>query len=364
MSDDATPRLALPYLAGGQAQKHLTLNEALAALDGLVQTAVRSRSVAAEPVSPADGDMYVLPPGRTGPEWALHPEGALLRYEAGGWTRLADAGGMVAWVEDEAQLVLRGPAGWGDLAAGLKTLNDLDRLGVGTAADAENPLAAKLNKALFTARTLAEGGDGDLRYTLNKEAAPDVLSLLLQTGFSGRAELGLVGDDRFALKVSADGAAWTEALRVEPGGQVRQPGKPAAAAWMTAPLALASSYQTVVFDGVLTNAGGAYAPSTGVFTCPVAGLYRVSVSLLLNASTPVGGGAQVQLRRNGASVAGAPGRLAYIHQGAAGQYLGGGFATVVACDAGDQLTIAACEIAAGSSLFGGDVGAVSFEFAG
>jgi len=36
MSDSNTPRLGLPYLAAGQAQKHVTLNAALAGLDGLV----------------------------------------------------------------------------------------------------------------------------------------------------------------------------------------------------------------------------------------------------------------------------------------------------------------------------------------
>ena len=55
MSDDASPRLGLPYLAAAQAQKHVILNEALMRFDGLVQTAVESRSVAAQPASPADG---------------------------------------------------------------------------------------------------------------------------------------------------------------------------------------------------------------------------------------------------------------------------------------------------------------------
>ncbi len=65
VSDDATPRLNLPYLAAAQAQKHVTLNEALAALDGLVQTAVESRTVAAEPAAPPDGALYILPVART-----------------------------------------------------------------------------------------------------------------------------------------------------------------------------------------------------------------------------------------------------------------------------------------------------------
>ena len=49
----------------------------------------------------------------------------------------------------------------------------------------ERFVVPKLNKALWAAKTMAEGGDGDLRYTLNKESAADVLSLLLQSGFSG-----------------------------------------------------------------------------------------------------------------------------------------------------------------------------------
>ena len=49
MSDDQTARLGLPYLAAGQMQKHVTLNEALTRLDVLAQTAVISRSRASSP---------------------------------------------------------------------------------------------------------------------------------------------------------------------------------------------------------------------------------------------------------------------------------------------------------------------------
>jgi len=85
-------------------------------------------------------------------------------------------------------------------------LQGVSRLGLGTDADATNPFAAKLNKALWTARYAGEGGDGDLRYTLNKEASGNVLSLLLQSGWSGRTEIGLIGNEDLGVKVSADGA--------------------------------------------------------------------------------------------------------------------------------------------------------------
>ncbi len=50
---------------------------------------------------------------------------------------------------------------------------------------------------------------------VNKAGAGDTASLLYQTGFSGRAEMGLAGSDDFALKVSADGATWVDALRTQ-----------------------------------------------------------------------------------------------------------------------------------------------------
>lgn len=118
MSDDATPRLGLPYVAAGQAQKHVTVNEAFARLDGLVQTAVVSRTVSAQPADPADGALYLLPDGATGEAWSVESVGALMRFEAGSWWRLEPSAGHMVWVADESvALVLDG--GWQTLASRL-----------------------------------------------------------------------------------------------------------------------------------------------------------------------------------------------------------------------------------------------------
>ena len=53
---DISTHLLLPYLLAAQAQKHVTVNEALRLLDGLVQFAVLDRHLTAPPASPADGD--------------------------------------------------------------------------------------------------------------------------------------------------------------------------------------------------------------------------------------------------------------------------------------------------------------------
>lgn len=219
--------LGLPYIMPSQAQKHVTHNEAVRILDALVQLAVLDRHVSAPPPSPGSGDRYIVPSGATG-AWAGH-DGKVAAFLDGGWVFLAPRPGWITWIVDEATLLHWNGGAWTNFADAITTLQNMALLGIGTSADAINPFAAKLNKVLWTALTSSEGGDGDLRYTLNKETASDVLSLLMQTGFSSRAELGLIGSDDLCLKVSPDGSAWTVAMSVDrTSGSVRLPNGSAA----------------------------------------------------------------------------------------------------------------------------------------
>ncbi len=208
-----TPHLGLPLIEAAQAQKHVTHNEALLLLDTLVQLAVLSRSLSTPPASPAEGDRYIVKAVGTGA--FAGKDNQLAQFSGGGWLFYPPQLGWLAFIADEGVLVAWDGNAWvaavsssGDISE----LQNLLRLGVGTAADATNPFSAKLNNVLWTAKPVAEGGDGDLRCKLSKEAASNVLSLLFQSNFSGRAEIGLVGDDDFHFKVSPDGAAWIEAL--------------------------------------------------------------------------------------------------------------------------------------------------------
>lgn len=215
MSDDHSARLDLPYLAAGQMQKHVTLNEALTRLDALVQTVVASRTTLVEPEDTEDGGLWILPVGATGMDWSTRTGGALMRAEGGGWTEVPAGDGLVALVLDDDAVVVRHGGDWVELGARLGVVQALTRIGLGTTADAANPFSARLNAALWTALEAGAGGTGDLRLTLNKETSGDVLSLLFQSGWGGRAELGLVGDDDLRLKVSDDGTGWHDAFAVD-----------------------------------------------------------------------------------------------------------------------------------------------------
>jgi hypothetical protein len=208
-----TNHLALPYIDAAQAQKHVTHNEALQILDALIQLSVLARDQLAPPPAPLEGDRYIVGAGATGA--FAGKEGKIAAWLSGGWMFLSPRAGWIAHVVSEASTLIYDGTAWGALGAALGSVQDLALLGVGTTADPATPFTAKLGAAAFAALTVAEGGAGDLRVKLVKEAAVKTASHLYQTNWSGRAEIGLIGDDDLRVKVSADGAAWRDAMLVD-----------------------------------------------------------------------------------------------------------------------------------------------------
>jgi hypothetical protein len=80
---DITPRLALPELSAAQAQKHVTVNEALVKLDALVDLYILGLYTTTPPASPADGDAYVTGGSSTG-AWSGY-DGKIASCIDGGW---------------------------------------------------------------------------------------------------------------------------------------------------------------------------------------------------------------------------------------------------------------------------------------
>jgi hypothetical protein len=218
MADTAS--LALPLLAAAQAQKHITHNEALILLDAVAQIAVRAIDQNAPPASPVAGDRYLV--GST-PTGAFAGQAAkIAAYDGSAWRFMTPKAGWVMTNTTDSSVSFHDGLAWRNIAFAIKKLDNLTGLGVGTASDANNPLAVKVNDALFAARGTGESGTGDLRFKLNKEATAKTVSQLYQTNYSGRAEAGLIGDDSWRLKVSSDGSIWRDALVAAPAtGAVR-----------------------------------------------------------------------------------------------------------------------------------------------
>jgi len=197
--------LSLPYLQAAQAQKHVTHNEALRILDVAVQLAVSSRSQTVPPANPDVGTRHIVPVAALG-DWAGQ-QGRIAVFDDGAWSFQDPLPGWSAQVLDEGVRVVHSGTGW--VVPGLGGAQ-ADWLGLNTVADAENRLSVAAPATLLS----HEGAGHQLK--VNKAAAADTASLLFQTGFSGRAEMGLAGTNEFSLKVSVDGIGWITALLANP----------------------------------------------------------------------------------------------------------------------------------------------------
>lgn len=212
-----TPNLDLPYIMPGQAQKHVTHNEAIRRLDAITHLSVLSMDVAAPVTDPLEGARYGISNAPTG-IWTDHAN-KIAVWQDGAWAYLSPQEGWTVWVHSAQALQIYTNGLWSDVIPPVPTaFQNLDHVGVNAAADAVNRLSVASGASLFN----HDGAGHQMK--LNKNAASDTASLLMQTGFSGRAEMGLMGDDTLRLKTSPDGSAWQDQLIIDPAAPgVRTP---------------------------------------------------------------------------------------------------------------------------------------------
>ena len=199
--------LALPYLLASQAQKHVTHNEALQLLDALVQLRVSAFDAETPPLSPSPGDAYALGALPSG-AWAGQAS-HLAIWQGNAWLFIAPQIGWRAWGADIAELRIWQGSAWQQLHA--ETQN-LAQVGVNTSADASNRLAVVSDASLFS-----HAGSGH-QMKLNKSAAAQTAAALFQSNWSGRAEIGLLGNDDLSFKLSSDGSSWSTGLALKASG--------------------------------------------------------------------------------------------------------------------------------------------------
>lgn len=108
MSD--TNQLGLPLLQPAQAQKHVTVNAALARLDGLVELTLVSRSQAAPPAVVVDGACYGVAAGAVN-DWGGQ-DGKVAIGANGGWDFATPRRGWRAMILDEGAVAVFDGVAW------------------------------------------------------------------------------------------------------------------------------------------------------------------------------------------------------------------------------------------------------------
>jgi hypothetical protein len=99
MSD--TPHLGLPLLATAQAQKHVTMNDALMRLDALSVPSVISASLSSPSAIAVEGDAYLIGPSPSN-VWSGH-EGGLAFFVNDGWSFAVPRSGWRLWLLDQGR---------------------------------------------------------------------------------------------------------------------------------------------------------------------------------------------------------------------------------------------------------------------
>jgi hypothetical protein len=196
-----TAKLSLPLLAPSQAQKHVTVNEALGRLDAIVQLSALSRTITTPPVAAPEGETYLVPPGAVN-AWS-GKSGQVASWQNGGWLFLMPRAGWRAFVSSDAKTFLYDGTDWSESAVAVTpggaamsfSIREFDHV---VAAGASSTTAAELpaNTVVFgiTARVLSD-----------------------VTGTQTSWRLGVAGsDDRYGTGIGNAEASWVRGLTGSP----------------------------------------------------------------------------------------------------------------------------------------------------
>ncbi len=298
-----TPNLTIDLLAPAQAQKHVTVNEAILEFDSLVQCAVAGMFRNDPPASAPEGVQYIV--GQTPDAAWSGKAGRIASWRNGGWAfNTPKAGWRVYNLADDTLYVLTKAGTWTPLSGGGSAPTEIQnatRFGLGAVADAANPFVAKVNAALWTARGTAEGGTGDLFVTTNRSDASRSVGHVFQTGFVTRALAGLFGSDKFRVSVSPDGAAFRDALVIDDAtGIADQPQLPRFKAHTNFDnFGALDTWTKIAMNTVEANEQACFDAGTSRFTAPVAGTYLVGATVLYKINTSSSARMRVRLVQNG-----------------------------------------------------------------
>lgn len=199
--------LLLPYMAASQAQKHVTHNEALRLLDGVVQLAVVDRDLTAPPASPVDGARYIVASGGTG-AWAGW-DGSIAMWSDGSWYRLLPRSGWICWVEDEALCLIWSGSAWVGLVSAMGLIGQAPVVDV-----AKGPVGFTTGVAVQ--EELLSGLTG--ASVASSVVIPDRAILL---GVTSRVVTAITGATSFSCGISGEATKFGSSLGIAAGSTNR-----------------------------------------------------------------------------------------------------------------------------------------------
>lgn len=201
---ETSSNLEIPYVMPAQAQKHVTVNEAFRMIDAAVQINLIKPQANELPSQPEAGDCYqVIDPA---PELWADNIGNVAVWVDDAWMFLKPKIGWIARDDETGNLLIHDGTSWTEVNNEVPDQLLINQIGVNMASDENSRMAVSSPGSTFS-----HAGD-DHRLKINKSTANDTASLIFQNAWSGRAEIGIVGDDQLGFRVSPDGVNWNETM--------------------------------------------------------------------------------------------------------------------------------------------------------
>ena len=217
MSD--TLNFRMPLLDAAQAQKHVTVNEALIRADILASGNVVSRSVSTPPATPLDGTAYIVGTGATD-DWA-GSDGHIALYLNGGWEFSEPWDGASLRVGDEGTVVTRRGGAWVDIgtpasvnaAATASRVIETDHILANAAVSTTGPIIPDKAIVLGVTGRVTAPVAGAGSWSVGVSGSPDRYGSGYGTGLGSFAQ-GVTGQPQAyfgatPLEITSDGPAFT-----------------------------------------------------------------------------------------------------------------------------------------------------------
>lgn len=212
-----TPNFSIHELAASQAQKYVTVNEALRVVDTAMNLTVIRADNTAPPGSPSEGDKYIPAATATG-AWAGQ-ENNIAAYINAEWIFFTPAEGWRCYNQTTNELLIFSGSSWGTAfgfagngsaaAPAYSFTSDPD---TGVYRNAANELGFstggserfKITNSQITSSVgdfLMNNAGSNSQATINKNTSGDNAILNFQTGFTHHASVGLQGNNDYTVKV-------------------------------------------------------------------------------------------------------------------------------------------------------------------
>ncbi len=153
-----------------------------------------------------------------------------------------------------------------------QNIDNVARLGINTA-DTGNLLSVNAPSVLFS-------NSADMRATISKGASSNMAVVDFQDNFSGRAQLGLLGNDSFTISTSSDGSTFNNAIVATAAGAVSFPNT----GGFTGDSGSGGGSGLVPAPGAGTAAAGGFLKADGTWSVPPG-----TASVMMGASSSAAG---------------------------------------------------------------------------